>query len=749
MSKRRSSPARPAATASRARSGWLPKALIALIAPLAFLALAEGALRAIGYGHPTSYLVPASHDPERWVENPHFGRPHFPAGLLRVPPPTSIARRKPDGTVRILLFGESAAMGDPKPAFGVARHLEVLLRERFAPTPFEVIPLAMTAINSHALVPMARQGAALDADYWIVFAGNNEMLGPFGAGTVLGRKAPPWWWVRASLAARSTRLGQALEATVARLRGSASGSSQWAGVRVLASDSIAGDVPERARVQTSFQRNLRDIVRAGQSSGAQVLLSSVAVNLRDCGPFGSLLRPDLPAAQREEWTRHYESGRTALASENATAAIESFSQARSLDDSHAALHFESARAWTLQSDSTLAAAAYQRAVDRDTIPLRTDAPLNAIIRQVATETSAGFIDSAAALAERSPEGVAGSEWFYEHVHFTPEGNDALARLFGDALLPLLPEPVRTRDAGSWISPEASATRLALTPWARSAAVEIMLRRCVDAPFTNRVNHAEQIDLLAAEAARQRRALTPETARFVRGIFTNAVASAPSDHHLRRSHAEFLEAIGDLNGAIAEWDRVREWLPHHPVAWLQAGSLRRLAGRPDDAQPLIERAVALQPDWPEAHLELTEVFLARGRPAQAIPAALAAVRLQPDQARAHIRLAHAYGADRRTADAIASLETAVSLDPASWEARYLLGVEYAMQDRLEPAREQFAETLRLRPDHARAQFNLGIALARLQRWPEAAHHLAEAVRLNPRDEDAKRALAEVIVRGRSP
>lgn len=722
---------------------------MAVLAPLAFLALAEGVLRGLGHGYPTSYFVPGEEDPGRWVENPHFGRPHFPAGLLRVPPPTSIARQKPAGTYRILIFGESAAMGDPKPAFGVGRHLEVLLRERFAPTPFEVIPVAMTAINSHALVSMARQCASLDADCWIVFAGNNEMLGPFGAGTVLGRRAPPWWWVRVSLAARSTRLGQALESATARLRGSTTGSSQWAGVRVLAGDSVAGDAPERARVQASFERNLRDIVRAGQAAHAQVLLSTVAVNLRDCGPFGSHLRSELPDSEREEWIRRYEAGRAALAAGDGSAAAEAFDRARAIDDSPAALHFESARAWTLQSEPAAAASAYGRAVDRDTIPLRTDGPLNAIIRRVAAQTSATLIDGAAQLSERSPEGVPGSEWFYEHVHFTPEGNDALARIFGEALMPLLPETVRALDTGGWIAPEACATRLALTPWARSAAVEIMLRRCVDAPFTNRVNHAEQIDLLAAEAARQRRALTPETARFVRGIFTNAVAAAPSDHHLRRSHAEFLEAIGDLKGAIAEWDHVRELLPHHPVAWLQAGSLRRLTGRLDDAQPLIERAVAMQPDWSDAHLELADLFLARGRPAQAIPAAQAAVRLQPAQARAHVRLAHAYGAERRTADAIASLETAVSLDPGSWEARYLLGVEYAMQDRIEPAREQFAETVRLRPEHARAQFNLGVALARLQRWPEAAHHLAEAVRLNPRDEDAKRALAEVIVRGRQP
>ena len=44
----------------------------------------------------------------------------------------------------------------------------------------------MTAINSHVILPIARECARRDGDLWIIYMGNNEMVGPFGAGTVFG-----------------------------------------------------------------------------------------------------------------------------------------------------------------------------------------------------------------------------------------------------------------------------------------------------------------------------------------------------------------------------------------------------------------------------------------------------------------------------------------------------------------------------------------------------------------------------------
>ena len=74
--------------------------------------------------------------------------------------------------------------------------MEVLLRERYPGVNFEVVNVAITAINSHVIVPIARECARYQGDLWIIYMGNNEMIGPFGAATVFGAKAPPWPLVR-------------------------------------------------------------------------------------------------------------------------------------------------------------------------------------------------------------------------------------------------------------------------------------------------------------------------------------------------------------------------------------------------------------------------------------------------------------------------------------------------------------------------------------------------------------------------
>ncbi|MGE3311395.1 MAG: tetratricopeptide repeat protein [Limisphaerales bacterium] len=720
---------------------WAARGVLAVAAPALVLALLEVGLRLAGFGYPTSYFV-AGETAGTWVDNPSFGRRFFPSGLLRVPPPIRVTVAKPPGTIRVLVFGESAAMGDPKPAFGVGRYLEVLLRERYPAARFEVIPVAMTAINSHALVAMARESTALKADFWIVYAGNNEMLGPFGAGTALGGSSWSVNWVRWVLVAKATRLGQAVESLAGRLWDSPTGSSRWEGIKVLAAEHVTGDSPLRTRVYDSFERNLGDVVRIGTASGARVLLSTVAVNLGDSGPFGSVFRPGVDPDRMAEVTRTLESARRSMTEPPRILDTAAARSAASVDPTHAGAQYLLGLALREESQGPPVLEAFGRARDLDTIPLRTDSRLNGITRRVAAARGCVLVDAEAGLARIANRGVPGREFFYEHVHLTPEGNHRLAELFGEGLSGLLPDSARAGAAGGWASPETCATRLALTPWARGASAELMLRRTLDAPFTNRLDQELQVEHLAQEISLQRRSQTPQAARFVAGVFTDAIAAAPEDPYLRRTYAEFLESTGDLKEAIAQWRQVVAWLPHHPFAYLQAGSLLRRVGEIEASRPLVEKAVAMQPDWVEARLELSEVLLSLKRPREAIAACEAALRLQPEHARAHLRLADAQAADGQREKAILNLEAAIRLDPRLWEARYLLGVELALAGQIAPAREQFEAVVRLKPDHARGQFNLGIALARQGSWPEAARHLAEALRLDPRNQSAREALAQV-------
>jgi len=188
------------------------RALAGIIIPFLTIAMVEITLRLAGYGYTTGFFRQIKIDGQDYfVPNDKFGYRFFPPSLARTPAPQRMAVKKSPQTYRIFVLGESAAMGDPDPSYGAWRYLQSLMSERFPGTEFEVICVAMTAINSHVILPIARECARRDGDLWIIYMGNNEMVGPFGAGTVFGSRAPGTDLVRADLALKTTRVGQLLD----------------------------------------------------------------------------------------------------------------------------------------------------------------------------------------------------------------------------------------------------------------------------------------------------------------------------------------------------------------------------------------------------------------------------------------------------------------------------------------------------------------------------------------------------------
>jgi hypothetical protein len=227
---------------------WLFRALALTLVPLLFFVGLELALRLFGYGYPASFFLKTRLLGRTvYVENQKFGYRFFPPALARSPSPIIMGSEKATNAYRIFLLGESAALGDPDPAYGLGRYLEILLGERYPRTRFEVVCAAMTAINSHAILPIARECGRHDGDLWVIYAGNNEMEGPFGAGTVFGPKAPSRIFIRASLAARTTRIGQLLNAFLELLAHDSTARS-WQGLGMFQGSQTRHDEPGRQRV---------------------------------------------------------------------------------------------------------------------------------------------------------------------------------------------------------------------------------------------------------------------------------------------------------------------------------------------------------------------------------------------------------------------------------------------------------------------------------------------------------------------
>ena len=411
-----------------------------LLLPALVLSAVEIGLRLCGYGYPTGFFKRMRIGEEEFlVENDKFALRFFPPELARLPPPLRMSARKRAGVYRTFIFGESAAMGDPETAFGAGRYLEVLLRERFPGAKFEIVNVAMTAINSHAILPIARECARQQPDLWIIYMGNNEMVGSFGAATVLGPKEPPLVLVRLHLATQQTRLGQLLLALSRRLKGKSSLPPSWGGMQMFAENRVAPGAPSREAVYRNFKRNLDDILRTGLASGARIVLSTMAVNLKDCPPFASVSNSNLPPAERVQlgqWLA--EAGALATQGEF-TAATQRYQEAAGLDPTSAELQFRWADCLLRVTNAAVARRHFELACDCDALPFRADSPINRLIAEAARRFEGHGVvlsDVAADLATNSLVGVPGQESFYEHVHFNFNGNYRLARIWAEQAVQL-------------------------------------------------------------------------------------------------------------------------------------------------------------------------------------------------------------------------------------------------------------------------------------------------------------------------
>src|SRR4029453_9537269 len=251
----------------------------------------EGVLRLLGLGHSTAFTERCEVQGRAAAcPNPDFPLRFFPPALARQPTPFVIPEEKGPRTVRVVVLGESAAQGDPEPTFGLARHLQGMLEDAGPGARVEVVNAGLVAINSHALVPMARDLARRAPDVAVVYAGNNEVVGPFGPGTVLTGRPPGLALVRASLALGTTRIGQLLGGLGRRSKDTP---AEWRGMELFLDHQVRADDPAMAQVYRGFAANLAEVVGAFRDRGTPVVVSKVGTRLRDFAPFGSAHRPGL------------------------------------------------------------------------------------------------------------------------------------------------------------------------------------------------------------------------------------------------------------------------------------------------------------------------------------------------------------------------------------------------------------------------------------------------------------------------
>jgi arylsulfatase A-like enzyme/Tfp pilus assembly protein PilF len=181
-----------------------------------------------------------------------------------------------------------------------------------------------------------------------------------------------------------------------------------------------------------------------------------------------------------------------------------------------------------------------------------------------------------------------------------------------------------------------------------------------------------------------------------------------------------------------------------VNLLHRAEMAKEEGRFQEAVPLLEQVIALEPNLPITYLQLGTSLSSLKDYEKAVPILRKAVEMRPDLTIPRYQLGSALFETGDFVGAAAEFETAVARSPNWPEAHLSLATAYARADRLKDAIPEYEKVIEVRPNHYSAHLLLGRAQA-LSGDPAAAlPNLAKAAELQPKSPEPHRFLADAYV-----
>lgn len=337
---------------------------------------------------------------------------------------------KYQGVFRAFSLGGSATVGWP---YGREDSFTALLQAMLSQTDqtgtFELVNSGQLGISSRDVLDIGEQVLEAGPDLLVVYAGNNEFLDNRQEKFKL--ELPRWallgrYWV---LRLKTVQLFQ-------YLHGFVGGDEDPVEKPVFRRDmativnqqaSNTWDREHRWAIHQGFRANLEKLVGSARARGVNVVLCTVAVNLKDYEPAGSYHRLGLSSADLERFDRLVEAGKSAYAGGDLSAARDRFREAVDIDPKHAEANYWLGRVLVELGEQGQAIGFFQAAVDNDTVLNRAGSAINAIIRETAEKYGVALADVEKAVRDAAPGHIPGYESFFDNVHPRIETTALIAR----------------------------------------------------------------------------------------------------------------------------------------------------------------------------------------------------------------------------------------------------------------------------------------------------------------------------------
>ncbi len=577
--------------------------LLVLLGPLLLFAATEFVLFLTGKFEPVDLLKQVTHEGKRyWVMEPEYTRRVLGRDNVILRQKFFLPVERAPGTRRVVLLGESAAAGYPLPEYGLGRIMKVLWDAEFPGEKLEMVDMTSVGVNSNVLRVFAREAMRVQPDAVVIYAGHNEIIGPYGPANIFGWQAAGAWFAQAGLALGNTRTGRAIGLLAQKVGGQEP--KTWRGLEEFRSARFAADDPAVIGAAALAKANFRAIVETALEGGAKVLVCVPAVNLTDWPPLVS-----------------------AAGDANQSARV-AYDKARALEQAG-----QTAEAWRL----------YRLACDLDLMRFRADSRMRQAQREAVDETASPdvlLIDADLRLHEENPGPLTDRDFFLEHVHLTFEGRVAVAALMVDGLAEFLGVASGARRS----VPEWWAAFPARVDEARSCT---MFTEAEEAVMWEQVASLLQMEVFStgpdigerrARAIRRTAELQSAAAKWkdaaaVQEAYARATAENADDAELHDTAFKHFGLARDRPRARAALERAVELQPNLVLAQLALAELAMNEGRTTEASRIVQAADSFQTGGTELDVVSASLLAGRGEHAKAAVLLERYVRRWPQDARA--------------------------------------------------------------------------------------------------------------------
>ena len=662
------------------------KLILSFIVPFLILVLTEFSLRLFDYGKPVSYFLNSNSNNDILIENTAFPYRFLPKNLARNPQPVAFKRNKNSDTIRIFIFGESAAAGDPEYAFSMGRLLERILETRFLDLDFEVINTAVTALNSHSILSTAKDCVDLNGDFWIVYMGHNEVMGPFGAGTIFGNKTPSINLLKTGLYFKKYRLGQWLSSFNTYFEPNIS--KNWGGMKMFIDQKIGFDDEKLKWVYSAFESNTKEILHYAHQANVKVILSTAASNLRDSAPFASLGNGISQNAQ------------------------EAFNKAKQLE------HI---------GDIKEARKYYLQALDLDALRFRTDSNLRNITINAARDTEADvvIIDAQAELDKLSPNGISGHEFFFEHVHFTFRGNYNISMLFADRIANIIESNGITAN-GEWLTIDNCMKTISYTDWDKMLVYSIIEKRIQQPPFNHRSDNEISLKRIQSEISKIK--VVQDNDRDINN-YKYSISSRPNDWRLSQRLALLYAEVGLFDESLLSIKHALKYIDHNAVLNYQHAAILNKLKFYKDAKIAADKALMVNPDLSDAIYQSALASKGNRDYNAANKLFEKCIQLDPSFKNAYIEWGMMYEINQQTNNATRVYKKALNIFPYQSEINYRMGVSHKTLGNHELALKYFQNAAK-HSNNAEANFQIGVYHVNREQYKKAINSFYKAVSIKP-------------------